>query len=381
MEKVDFATNGIEEVKNAHGEIEELRFKIKFLSLFGSIVKKFFLFIVIFIAIIFSLFTLYSVPFFLLIILAIINKKTIVVSKEKFLIKNTIPIFGSKKISILELERLAVKRVENKYANRSSSSSAVIFELYAVFKNKPAKKIFSSMNPYLVDEMDSKIESLLNIQDSTNKGQLDKISKTHYQNKLETEYINSTQNKASNEQKPINQPTESKNFNIDKPSKSFPFTVSTNLINLKIVHFYNYSGKSGGITFLIGLVFTFIGIYLPIYEKEENPFLIICALIGAPILVLGVSNIFNKRFITVSKKKINYYTKPISIKKEKEILKSQIKNIEVFFSGQRINGVPSYNIFVETKDGKNHKLIKHVFNELALKDLAAEIYHHMDLKS
>ena len=95
----------------------------------------------------------------------------------------------------------------------------------------------------------------------------------------------------------------------------------------------------------------------------------------------SVSNIFNKRFITVSKKKINYYTKPISIKKEKEILKSQIKNIEVFFSGQRINGVPSYNIFVETKDGKNHKLIKHVFNELALKDLAAEIYHHMDLKS
>ena len=75
MENIDFASNGIEELKNADGEIQELRFKVRFLSLFGSFIKKFFLFIVTCIAIIFSLFTLYSVPFFLLIILFIVNKQ------------------------------------------------------------------------------------------------------------------------------------------------------------------------------------------------------------------------------------------------------------------------------------------------------------------
>ena len=66
MEEIDFASNGIVEVKNASGEVEELRFKIGLLSLLGSVIKNIFLFFLIFIAIIFSFFTLYSVPFFYL---------------------------------------------------------------------------------------------------------------------------------------------------------------------------------------------------------------------------------------------------------------------------------------------------------------------------
>ena len=93
MENIDFASNGIEELKNVDGEIQELRFKIRFLSLFGSFIKNLFLFIVICVAIIFSLFTLYSVPFFLMIILLILNRQTVVVNKEAFFIKNSIPIF------------------------------------------------------------------------------------------------------------------------------------------------------------------------------------------------------------------------------------------------------------------------------------------------
>ena len=129
------------------------------------------------------------------------------------------------------------------------------------------------------------------------------------------------------------------------------------------------------------MVFTAIGIFIPLFNSQASPLLIVCALIGIPVLSFGISNVFNKRFITVSKSKINYYTKPISIRKEKEILKSQINQLEVRFSGHIVNNVPSHNIVIETKDGKTHKLIKHVFNEMALKDLANEINHYMTLKA
>ena len=176
MENIDFASNGIVEVKNDAGEIQEIRFKIRFLSLLGKVVKNIFLSILIFIAIIFSLFTFYSIPFFLFIILLAVNKRTIVVNKENFITKNSIPIFPSKKISILELQRLEVKRVENKNPNRSSSMS-VTFELYAIFKNKPSKMIFRTMNPILADQMDRKIEKMLNIKDISNNDQFEKIIK------------------------------------------------------------------------------------------------------------------------------------------------------------------------------------------------------------
>jgi hypothetical protein len=66
MENIDFASNGIIEVKSASGEVHELRFKVRLLSLLGKVIKNIFLFILIFIAFIFFLFTLYSVPFYLL---------------------------------------------------------------------------------------------------------------------------------------------------------------------------------------------------------------------------------------------------------------------------------------------------------------------------
>ena len=380
MENIDFASNGIVEVKNDAGEIQEIRFKIRFLSLLGKVVKNIFLSILIFIAIIFSLFTFYSIPFFLFIILLAVNKRTIVVTKENFITKNSIPIFPTKKISILELQRLEVKRVENKNPNRSSSMS-VTFELYAIFKNKPSKMIFRTMNPILADQMDRKIEKMLNIKDISNNDQFEKIIKTGDQNNLEAEYSKTTHQKFSQGSNPPNSQTSSKNLNIDQPSTTFPFTISTNLINLKIVHFYNYSTNTGGISLLVGLVFTAIGIFIPLFNSQANPLLIVCAIIGIPVLSFGISNVFNKRFITVSKSKINYYTKPISIRKQKEILKSQINSLEVRFSGHRVNNVPSYNIVIETKDGKTHKLIKHVYNEMALKDLANEINHHMSLKT
>lgn len=380
MENIDFASNGIVEVKNDAGEIQEIRFKIRFLSLLGKVVKNIFLSILIFIAIIFSLFTFYSIPFFLFIILLAVNKRTIVVTKENFITKNSIPIFPTKKISILELQRLEVKRVENKNPNRSSSMS-VTFELYAIFKNKPSKMIFRTMNPILADQMDRKIEKMLNIKDISNNDQFEKIIKTGDQNNLEAEYSKTTHQKFSQGSNPPNSQTSSKNLNIDQPSTTFPFTISTNLINLKIVHFYNYSTNTGGISLLVGLVFSAIGIFIPLFNSQANPLLIVCAIIGIPVLSFGISNVFNKRFITVSKSKINYYTKPISIRKEKEILKSQINRLEVRFSGHRVNNVPSYNIVIETKDGKTHKLIKHVYSEMALKDLANEINHHMSLKT
>ncbi|MDB2539151.1 hypothetical protein N9X23_02160 [Flavobacteriales bacterium] len=380
MENIDFASNGIVEVKNDAGEIQEIRFKIRFLSLIGKVVKNIFLSILIFIAIIFSLFTFYSIPFFLFIILLAVNKRTIVVTKENFITKNSIPIFPTKKISILELQRLEVKRVENKNPNRSSSMS-VTFELYAIFKNKPSKMIFRTMNPILADQMDRKIEKMLNIKDISNNDQFEKIIKTGDQNNLEAEYSKTTHQKFSQGSNPPNSQTSSKNLNIDQPSTTFPFTISTNLINLKIVHFYNYSTNTGGISLLVGLVFTAIGIFIPLFNSQANPLLIVCAIIGIPVLSFGISNVFNKRFITVSKSKINYYTKPISIRKQKEILKSQINSLEVRFSGHRVNNVPIYNIVIETKSGKTHKLIKHVYNEMALKDLANEINHHMSLKT
>tara|TARA_B100001564_G_scaffold336383_1_gene326536 strand:+ start:699 stop:1841 length:1143 start_codon:yes stop_codon:yes gene_type:complete len=380
MEEIDFASNGIVEIKNASGEVEELRFRIGILSLLGKVIKNIFLFFLIFLAIIFSFFTLYSVPFFLFIILLTVNKRTIVVTRDNFITKNSIPIFPSKKISILELERLVVKRVENKYPNRSSSMS-VTYELHAIFKNKPAKMIFRTLIPILADQMDRKIEKMLNIKDISNNGQFEKITKTGDQNNLEAEYSKTTHQKFSQESTHPNSQTSSKNLNIDQPSTTFPFTISTNLINLKIVHFYNYSTNTGGISLLVGLVFTAIGIFIPLFNSQANPLLIVCAIIGIPVLSFGISNVFNKRFITVSKSKINYYTKPISIRKEKEILKSQINRLEVRFSGHRVNNVPSYNIVIKTKDGKTHKLIKHVYNEMALKDLANEINHHMSLKT
>jgi hypothetical protein len=380
MENIDFASNGIVEVKNAAGEVEELRFKIRFLSFLGRVIKNIFLFFLFFMAIIFSFFTLYSLPFFLFFILLALNKRTIVVTKYNFITKNSIPIFPSKKISILELERLAVKRVEKKYPNHSSSMS-VTYELHAIFKNKPAKMIFRTMNPILADQMDRKIEKMLNIKDISNNGQFEKIIKTGNQYHLEAEYSKTIHQKFSQESNSPNSPTPIKNFNINQPSSSFPFTVSTNLINLKIVHFYKYSSNKGGITLLVGLVFTSIGIFIPLFDSQANPLLIACAIVGIPVLSFGISNVFNKRFITASKSKINYYTKPISIRKEKEILKSQINSLQVRFSGHRVNNVPSYNIVVETKDGKTHKLIKYVYNEMALKDLANEINHHMSLKT
>lgn len=64
MEEVDFVSNGIVEIKDASGEVQELRFQVGLLSLIGKVLKNIFLFILIFIAIIFSFFTLYSIPFF-----------------------------------------------------------------------------------------------------------------------------------------------------------------------------------------------------------------------------------------------------------------------------------------------------------------------------
>ena len=84
MEEVDFVSNGIVEIKDASGEVQELRFQVGLLSLIGKVLKNIFLFILIFIAIIFSFFTLYSIPFFLVIILLAINKRTIVVTKDHF---------------------------------------------------------------------------------------------------------------------------------------------------------------------------------------------------------------------------------------------------------------------------------------------------------
>ena len=258
---------------------------------------------------------------------------------------------------------------------------SVTFELYAIFKNKPSKMIFRTMNPILADQMDRKIEKMLNIKDISNNDQFEKIIKTGDQNNLEAEYSKTTHQKFSQGSNPPNSQTSSKNLNIDQPSTTFPFTISTNLINLKIVHFYNYSTNTGGISLLVGLVFTAIGIFIPLFNSQANPLLIVCAIIGIPVLSFGISNVFNKRFITVSKSKINYYTKPISIRKQKEILKSQINSLEVRFSGHRVNNVPIYNIVIETKSGKTHKRIKHIYNEMALKDLANEINHHMSLKT
>ena len=45
MEEVDFASNGIVEIKDASGEVQELRFQVGLLSLVGKVLKNIFLFI------------------------------------------------------------------------------------------------------------------------------------------------------------------------------------------------------------------------------------------------------------------------------------------------------------------------------------------------
>ena len=81
---------------------------------------------------------------------------------------------------------------------------SVTYELHAIFKNKPAKMIFRTLIPILADQMDRKIEKMLNIQDISNNGQFEKITKTGCQNNLEVEYSKTTHQKFSQESTPPN---------------------------------------------------------------------------------------------------------------------------------------------------------------------------------
>lgn len=82
--------------------------------------------------------------------------------------------------------------------------------------------IFRTLIPILADQMDRKIEKMLNIQDISNNGQFEKIIKTGDQNNLEAEYSKTTHQKFSQGSNPPNSQTPSKNLNIDQPSTTFP---------------------------------------------------------------------------------------------------------------------------------------------------------------
>ena len=95
--------------------------------------------------------------------------------------------------------------------------------------------------------------------------------------------------------------------------------------------------------------------------------------IGIPIFIWGLKKTLNKQYVLAYSNKLTYVTKPISLKKEKELFKSQIKSIEVIPSNLRINGVMSFHLLANTNEGKKIKLISHVFNVIALRDIANKI--------
>jgi hypothetical protein len=260
---------------------------------------------------------------------------------RKYVLFNKIS-FSKTELKCKDIDRFEVARNEFKTKN----GSRVNFKLIALFKNDNKLVIYTGSEPELVSALDNIIEIFLNIKDETNEKQLNQLSVSNIERVLKDDNI-----------------VEDTLGNVDtsKPSKEYPFSLQSNLISDKVIYFANYNRKSVAVGLLIfGFLFTVLSIFL------FSP-------IGIPIFILGLNKLFNKQYLNVYHNKLSYYTKPISLRKEKELLKSHVKTIEVIPSNITNNGVPSFHLIAHTKEGKKIKLIKYVFNVIALRDICNKV--------
>tara|TARA_Y100000813_G_scaffold117375_1_gene84142 strand:- start:2800 stop:3885 length:1086 start_codon:yes stop_codon:yes gene_type:complete len=262
---------------------------------------------------------------------------------KKALLFNKI-IVSKKEINCNELDRFEV--VRNEY--RTKDGTKVNYKLTAIFKNEKKLVIYTGFDPALLNALDNLIEKFLGIEDESNKSQLLDIKKSKTQVAFEKE-IQQT------------------NLDTSKPSKSFPFEINSNLIKDDIIYFSNFNHKSLGIFLVIfGALFTFGSCFV------FSP-------IGIPLFLWGLRKLINKQYVNVTQQKIVYFTKPISLKKQKELLKSRITKVEVVDSGVTTNGVMSYHLIAISKDKSKHKLIRHSFNAPAMEEICKIINKRLGL--
>ena len=222
----------------------------------------------------------YAVAFYLLFVDTFFEiNKEIIAKKSVVFGRYTI---SKKEINCNELDRFEVVRQEY----RTKKGTKVNFVLIAIFKNENKLEIYGSHNPALVNALDDVIEKFIGIQDKSNKGQLSSLKKTKSQVAFE---------------KKIKEP----NF-TSKPSKSYPFKIKSNLIQDDIIYFSKFNHRSIGVFLVIfGVGFTLISLFI------FSP-------IGVPLFIWGLSKLLNKQHVNVTQQKIVYFTKPISLKKQKE---------------------------------------------------------------
>ena len=335
------------EKKSLSGDIEELQFKIHSVIGVNKNTKKKILGLIAFFGIIFCLFKLFFLPFFVIVFVLVLNEQTITVNKKSLEIKNSIPVFPKTKMNIENIDHFEVKRIETR---NKDGKTMVTFQLVAFFKDNTNKKIYYNSNMALVDKMDKTIEDFLNITDETNDKQLDQLSTSNLERDLKDEHI-----------------VEETLGNIDTsvPSKDYPFSLKSDLISVKVTYFSRFNQKSIGLFLIIfGLVFSIgsFGLFSPI---------------GIPLFIWGLKKTLNKQYVLAYSNKLTYVTKPISLKKEKELLKSEIKSIEVIPSNVRTNGVMSFHLVANTNESKKIKLMTHVFNVIALRDIANKINNRL----
>ncbi|MFL2571771.1 MAG: hypothetical protein ACJ0QL_07845 [Parvicellaceae bacterium] len=338
------------EIKSPSGDLQEIKFKVHSVLGVDNYTKNIVLGVIVVVGIIFCFIQLFFLPFFVFVFLFLLNTQTITVDKKRLEIKNLIPVFPKTNISVENIDHFEVKRVES--TNKDGKTS-ISFELVAFFKDKTTKNIYSNANMELVDKMDKTIEKFLNITDESNEKQLDELNTSNLERVLKDDSI-----------------VEDTLSNVDtsKPSKEYPFSVQSNLISDKVVYFPKYNQKGSGIFLvLFGLVFTIFSAFI------FSP-------IGIPLFIWGLTKLFNKQKVNVFNNKLTYCTKPIAIKKEKELLTSQIKSIEVIPSNVRTNGVLSFHLVAYPKKGKKIKLIRHVFNVIALRDICDKINKRLGLE-
>ena len=345
MQKLSQKGFELSEIKNSSGEVDQIKFTVFSYIGVNKKTKKIVLTVIAVIGIIFCLISYVFIPIFCIALLLILNTKTIHVSAKKIAIKNSIPLFPKKEFSIENIEKFKVERVETRDSKGKKSTT---FVLFAHFKDKSSKKIYTNLNPLLVNQMDSAIEQFLNITDNTNKKQLDELKFPNLQKGLKRETI-------VEEKLP--------NINTSKPSKEYPFSVKSSLISDKVIYFPKYNQKTLGVFMLIfGFFFSFP-----------------CLPVGIPFFIWGLKKLVNKQYVNVYYNKLSYNIKPISLKKQKELFKKHISNIEVTPSNVTTNGVMSYHLLATTKDGKTIKLIRHVYKEAALRNICNKITKRLDL--
>ena len=298
----------------------------------------------------------YVVGFYALFVDTVFEIDKEIIAKKSLLFNKFI--LSKKEINCNELDRFEV--VRNEF--RTKDGTKVNYELTANFKNETKLVIYTGFDPALLNALDNVIEKFFGIEDESNRGQLLELKKSRVEVAFEKK-IQDT------------------NHDISKPSKSFPFKVNSNLIKDEIIYFSNFNHKSLGVFLLFfgffassfGILFLIAAEGFPLWSA------FIFSPIGIPLFLWGLRKLVNKQYVNVTQQKVTYFTKPISIKKQKELLKRTISKVEVVDSGMTTNGVMSYHLVAISKDKSKHKLIRHSFNAPAMKEIGEIINKRLGL--